>query len=214
MFRTYDENCGHIHQPYRNFVLNSPNQAHLRAILARCVILHRLKKEKMASGKIIIRRRKIQESNSTAAGPSRLEVRTPGTPAEDRDVPAPLTNDNDHDGDDDVPTVNAATPMNEGDDEAASGADERRGRDTHAASAWTPARSWVAIGPDEHMDRGEVAVADGVRTAVVVSVGSLFAFLDAGRLGMVGLGRMMTRLGRRGRKAHLALRVSCCRTRR
>ena len=66
----------------------------------------------MASGKIIIRPRKIHD-NSNAATPSRLEIRNPSTPAEDRDTP---TNDNDNDndghddGDDDAQTTNAATP--------------------------------------------------------------------------------------------------------
>jgi hypothetical protein len=51
-------------------------------------------------------------------------VRTPSTPAKDRDAPAPLANDNDNDDDNDVMhTTNAATRVNEGDDAVASGAD-------------------------------------------------------------------------------------------
>lgn len=85
----------------------------------------------MSSGKIIIRPRKIQD-NSTAATPSRLEVRNSSTPAEDGDVPT-NDDDNDHDGghDDDVDdedaqtitTNNAATPpVHDGYDAAAAAA--------------------------------------------------------------------------------------------
>ncbi|KAH9077628.1 chromatin remodelling complex Rsc7/Swp82 subunit-domain-containing protein [Lactarius deliciosus] len=111
----------------------------------------------MASGKIIIRPRKVHDStsNATLVGPSRLEVRTtPGTPTTDRDPPtndSTNTNtntndneDNDDDNDDeDAPTTNAATPMNEGADDG-SGPDEPVVEDVvpYASAARTPTRPW------------------------------------------------------------------------